>query len=51
MYRIDRLTQLVAEADEAYKKSVIGILDEIVPGLDMEFKQEIAKRICWDKHG
>lgn len=51
MNRLDRLTELVANADEAYKQSVIGILNEIVPDLDMESKQEAAKKICWDKHG
>lgn len=38
MNRLDRLTELVANADEAYKQSVIGILNEIVPDLDMESK-------------
>ena len=48
---INRLTQLIADADEAYKQSIIAILNEIVPDLDVESKQEIAKKICWDKHG
>ena len=51
MSKIDRLIQLVSDADEAYKQSVINILNEITPGLDMESRQEIAKKICWDKHG
>lgn len=41
---INRLTQLIADADEAYKQSIIAILNEIVPDLDVESKQEIAKR-------
>ena len=45
---INRLTQLIADADEAYKQSIIAILNEIVPDLDVESKQEIAKKICWD---
>lgn len=51
MNKIDRLTKLVSDADQAYKQSVIGILDEIVPGLDMESKQEITKKICWNRYG
>ena len=51
MDKIDRLTRLVADADEAYKQYVLNILHEIVPDLDMESKLEIARKICWDKHG
>lgn len=43
MNKIDRLTKLVSDADEAYKQSVIGVLDEIAPGLDMESRQKIAE--------
>lgn len=51
MSKIDRLNQLISEADEAYKQKIINILDEVVPGIDIEARAEISKKICWDKHG
>ncbi|RKU69599.1 hypothetical protein DWW91_11435 [Parabacteroides sp. AF17-3] len=51
MNKIDRLTKLVSDADEAYEQSVIGVLDEIAPGLDMESRQKIAEKICWNRYG
>lgn len=51
MKKIEYLNKLVTEANEAYKQSIMKVLDEIVPGLDMEARQQIATKICWDKHG
>ncbi len=51
MNKINRLNQLISEADQVYKQKILNILDEIVPGIDIESKTEIAKKICWDKHG
>ncbi len=51
MGKIDRLKKLISEADETYKQTVIRILDEIVPTIDMEARNEVAEKICWDKHG
>ena len=35
----------------AYKQSVIGVLNEIAPGLDIESRQKIAEKICWNRYG
>lgn len=51
MGKIDRLKKLISEADETYKQTVIRILDEIVPTIDLEARNEVAEKICWDKHG
>jgi hypothetical protein len=51
MNKIDRLNESIAKADEKYKQSVIEVLDDIFPGLDMETREEISKKICWGKHG
>ena len=40
MNKIDRLTKLVSDADEAYKQSVIGVLDEIDTWLRYGIKTE-----------
>lgn len=50
MSKIRILNSLLAQADQAYKNSVTKILDEIVPGLDWEFREDIAQKICWTKH-
>lgn len=41
---INRLTQLIADADEAYKQSIIAILNEIVPDLDVDLSKKSLKR-------
>ena len=51
MKKIEKLSQMVSEAQRVYMKAVIGILDEIVPGLDQEAKDSIAYKICWDGYG
>lgn len=51
MSNINTLNQLISEADQAYKQKILNILDEIVPCIDIESRIEIAKKICWDKHG
>ena len=51
MSNINTLNQLISEADQAYKQKILNIRDEIVPCIDIESRIEIAKKICWDKHG
>lgn len=50
MDKINRLNMLISDADEAYKKSVENILDEILPCIDMDFRHEVAEKIYRDKH-
>lgn len=45
MNKIDRLTKLISDADKAYKQSVIGVLDEIVPGSKPGFEPYHPKLI------
>lgn len=50
MSKIDFLNKSIAEADEIYLNSVLKILGQIVPDIDMESREKIAKNICWEKH-
>lgn len=50
MKKIEKLSQMVYEADEAYKQSIINILNEIVPDLDVESRQKIVEKIRWNRY-
>ena len=45
------LIKSITEANEAYRNSVIKILNEIVPGLDWDYYEDTATKICWTRHG
>lgn len=40
------LNKSLAEANEAYLNSVFKILDQVIPRIDSEFREKVAKGIC-----
>ena len=49
MNSIDLLNKLIDDADEEYRQKIIKILDVVVPNLDIEFRNDVAQRICFDR--
>lgn len=50
MNKINRLTELISEADKKYEQSIINVLDEIIPGLNTHLKHEIVQNICYYRY-
>lgn len=49
MNSIDSLNKLIDDADEEYRQKIIKILDVVVPNMDIEFRNDVARKICFDR--
>ena len=49
MNTIDLLNKLIEEVDQEYLQKMTSVLDTVTPGLNMELKNSMAYKICFNR--
>ena len=49
MDTIDLLNKLIEEVDQEYLQKMTSVLDTVIPGLNIELKNSIAYKICFNR--
>lgn len=49
MNAIDLLNKLIKEVDQEYLQKMTSVLDTVTPGLNMELKNSMAYKICFNR--